>query len=294
MTTKETLKIALPRKGRIAEYIAPVCKEAGYSWSNSDQGRLFAKVSDKIEIMFVRTTDVPRVVADGVVDIGITGSDLVEESMSEVNIIQSLDLFHCRLVLAAPSEWAEQFDDHKKSKINIATSFPRLAQIWADSSGVDMHIIPLSGSVEIAPRIGIADAIIDLTETGSSLRSNGLVEIETIREVSPCIVASKEFDINASTVASEQARAFSESLVSVLNARGKRYVMMNVPKSSIDEVEKIVPGLSSPTVLDLYHNSDIVAVHVVVEAKDINEIVPKLRSVGAQGILVMPIERLIP
>jgi len=292
--SNETLRIALPRKGRIAENIAPVCKEAGYSWSSADQDKLFAKISDNIEVMFVRTTDVPRVVADGIVDIGITGSDLVEESLSEVDIIEKLDLFHCRLVLAAPKELAESFEEKKKSKINIATSFPRLANLWAEQAGVDMHLVPLSGSVEIAPRIGIADAIIDLTQTGSSLRSNGLVEIETIREVSPCVVSSKEFDIESVSQVSEQARTFIGALVAVLNARGKRYMMMNVPKDVIDKVQEVVPGLSAPTVLDLYHDSDIVAVHVVVETKVINDVIPKLKALGVTGILVTPIERLIP
>lgn len=292
--SKETLKIALPRKGRIAENIAPICREAGYRWSKDDQDKLFAKISDNVEVMFVRTTDVPRVVADGVVDIGITGSDLVEESLSEVNILEMLDLFHCRLVLAATKEFAENFEEKKNGQINIATSFPRLANMWAEQAGVNMHIVPLSGSVEIAPRIGIADAIIDLTQTGSSLRSNGLVEIETIREVSPCVVASKEFNLDGESIAEQEARTFIGALTAVLNAKGKRYLMMNVPKNAIDDVQNVVPGLSSPTVLDLYHDSDIVAVHVVIDVQEINNVVPKLKALGVTGILVTNIERLIP
>lgn len=289
------LKIALPRKGRISQSLNSVCKEAGYGWPSSDTGRaLFAKISNDIEVMFVRTSDVPTVVADGIVDIGITGTDLVEESQCDVNIIEELKLLECRLVLAGTEIWAKSFNNNSKETIRIATSFPRLAQNWADQNDIKIQIIPLAGSVEIAPRIELADAIIDLTQTGASLKMNGLLEVETIRNVSTCIISSSGFDINNKGKVETIAKTFTEAIVSVLNARDKRYLMMNVPKVSLEEVKQIVPGLSAPTVLDLYGNSDIVALHVVIEASQLNIVIPLLREKGVHGILVTPIERLIP
>ena len=142
----------------------------------------------------------------------------------------------------------------------------------AQENGLDIMIVPLSGSVEIAPRLGIADVVVDLTQTGVTLRNNGLIEVETIRDVKACIVAPGDFDIESTNTESLQTKIFVDTLMSVLNARGKRYLMMNAPKSA----------------------SDVVAIHVVVDFTDINVIVPKLRALGVKGILVSPIEKLIP
>ena len=289
------LRIALPKRGRIADDLGPLCKDAGYAWPSSDLGRaLFARLSKNIEVMFVRANDVPTVVADGVVDLGITGTDLVEESKSGISIIEPLPLFQCRLVLAAPPEWHKSYRDNPPKSIRVATSFPNLAMDWGKKTGIDVHIISLSGSVEIAPRLGIADAIVDLTQTGATMRSNGLDEIETIREVEACIVGAPGFDVNGDSVKSTEARTFCDALVSVLNAKGKRYVMMNVPKVVLDEVRDLVPGLASPTIIDLYGNDEIVALHAVIESDYLNTIIPQLREKGVHGILVSHIERLIP
>ncbi len=293
--TEPALRIALPKRGRIADQLGPLCKDAGYEWPNFDLGRaLFARLSKNIEVMFVRADDVPTVVADGVVDLGITGTDLVEESNCGINVVETLPLFQCRLVLAAPPEWKKQYRENPPKSIRVATSFPHLAKSWGEKEGIDVHIISLSGSVEIAPRLGIADAIIDLTQTGATMHSNGLEEIETIREVEACIVASADFDIDGDTTKAIEARIFSDAIVSVLNAKGKRYVMMNVPKNVLDQVRELVPGLASPTILDLYGNEEIVALHVVIESDYLNTIIPQLTAIGVHGILVSRIERLIP
>lgn len=293
LDTESTLKIALPKRGRIADNLGELCKQAGYAWPASSSSRaLFAKLSDNVEAMFVRTKDVATVVADGIVDIGITGTDLVEESGSDVSIVEPLDLFTCRLVLAAQPEWHKQYRDNPPKSIRIATSFPNMAKKWGQRTGIEVHIIELSGSVEIAPRIDIADAIVDLTQTGATLRSNGLEEVETIQEVSAAIIGSREFNINDGSTKSIEARAFCDAITAVLNANGKRYVMMNVPKDVLDEVIGIVPGISSPTIIDLYDKSEYVAFHVVVEASELNMVLPVLRSMGVKGILVTHIERL--
>ncbi|HMS24718.1 MAG TPA: ATP phosphoribosyltransferase [Acidimicrobiia bacterium] len=289
------LRIALPKRGRIADQLGPLCKDAGYDWSDVDLGRaLFARLSPNIEAMFVRADDVPTVVADGIVDLGITGTDLVEESNCEVDLITSLPLSQCRLVLAAPPEWKKQYKENPPKSIRVATSFPYLAKSWGEKMGIDVQIISLSGSVEIAPRLEIADAIVDLTQTGATLHSNGLEEIETLREVQACIVSSRGFGIEGDSLKSIEARTFCDALGAVLNARGKRYVMMNVPKNALDQVRELVPGLASPTVIDLYGNNEIVALHVVIEADQLNTIIPQLTAIGVHGILVSRIERLIP
>ncbi|MFN8016223.1 MAG: ATP phosphoribosyltransferase [Acidimicrobiia bacterium] len=290
-----TLRIALPKKGRIADELGPLFKEAGYDWSISETDRtLFAKLSNNIEAMFVRTKDVATVVADGVVDIGITGTDIVEESQSNVQLIEKLPIFSCRLVLAAQSQWRDDYLNTVPKKIRIATSFPNLANQWGREKGIEIDVVPLSGSVEIAPKLSIADAIIDLTQSGATLRSNGLVEVETIKDVGACVIASPEIDLNQDNEKSNEAKIFCEVLTSVINARGKRYLMMNVPKEVLEEVKEIVPGMSSPTVIDLYGKDDIVAIHTVIEAKYLNSTIAKLRNLGVQAILVSHIERLIP
>ena len=290
-----TLKVAMPRKGRIASSLSSLFINAGYEWPiNDKEGMLFARLSKDIEAMYIRTTDIPEIVADNIVNLGITGTDLVEESGCNVKVIQELNIFKCRLVLAASPQWAEKYNKKKQNTIRIATSFPKITRKWAQENGLDIMIVPLSGSVEIAPRLGIADVVVDLTQTGVTLRNNGLIEVETIRDVKACIVAPGDFDIESTNTESLQTKIFADTLMSVLNARGKRYLMMNAPKSAIDEVRKIIPGLTSPTVLDLFQNSDVVAIHEVVDFTDINVIVPKLRALGVKGILVSSIEKLIP
>lgn len=295
-TESETvLRIALPRKGRIADALGPICKEAGYEWPSTEPGKaLFAKIAPNIEVMFVRSTDVPAIVADGVVDLGVTGTDLVEESGCNLSVVEPLGLFACELVLAAPEKWKELYENEVPKSTRIATSFPLLATKWAEKVGIDIHIIPLSGSVEIAPKLGIADAVIDLTQTGSTLRTNGLEIVESICDVEACFVSALGFDVQATDLKSQQAKIFIEALVSVLNAKGKRYMMMNAPKGQLDKVRAIVPGLNGPTVLDVYGDSEVVAVHVVIEKSELNTVIPKLRALGVDGILVSHIERLIP
>lgn len=288
------VRIAMPRKGRIAEQLKPLCKEAGYPWPGSDGKALFAKLTDNIEVMFVRTTDIPGLVADGVVDLGVTGTDVVAESGAEVQMASPLALFQCRLVLAAREKFRDAYEQEKPKTMRVATSFPNLAQAWADSAGVDIHIIPLSGSVEIAPRLGVADAIVDLTQSGSTLRTNGLEIIETILDVEACIIADPTFNITEASPRAYEARNFCDALTSVLSAEGKRYMMMNVPKEQLEAVKTLVPGIDGPTILDIYENSDVVAVHVVIEKSRLNTVVPRLRALGVHGILVTHIERLIP
>ncbi len=290
----EILRIAMPRKGRIAEQLKPLCKQAGYSWPSSEETKaLIGKLTPNVEVMFVRTDDIPALVEDGVVDLGVTGTDVVDEAGVNVQVASPLDLFECRLVLAAREKFKDQYKKSKPSSIRVATSFPRLAARWAKQAGIDIHLIPLSGSVEIAPRLEIADAIVDLTQSGSTLRTNGLHEIETLCNVSACIIADPNFDLESGSTKAQEAKNFSEALVSVLTANGKRYMMMNVPKDVLDEVKSLVPGIDGPTVLDLYENTDRVAVHVVLPASELNVVVPKLRELGVSGILVTHIERLI-
>lgn len=295
-TPKESgvLRIAMPRKGRIAEQLKPLCRDAGFAWPSSEGKALFAKISKNIEVMFVRTTDIVTLVADDVVDLGITGTDVVAESGLDVQLASDLPLFECRLVLAAQESFCTAYKTSKPKTMKVATSFPNLAKKWANDNGIDIHLIPLSGSVEIAPRLGIADAVIDLTQTGTTMKTNGLDIIEDILDVEAAIIASPNFELNDDSQLSQEARNFCEALVSVLAAQGKRYVMMNVPKESLDQVKEIVPGLDSPTVLDLYGNDKTVGVHVVIDFDQLNVVIPKLKNVGVHGILVSHIERLIP
>jgi ATP phosphoribosyltransferase len=231
-------------------------------------------------------------VADGAADAGVTGFDLVRESGRTLDELADLQFGRCRLAVAAKEESGVFALDDIAVDARVATAFPRVTREFFAARGHRVEVVPVSGAAEIAPHLGIADVIVDLVSTGSTLRVNGLREIATVLESSTRL-------ITAPRVRSDAARdqALTELVValgSVIAARGKRYVMANVPRSRLDAVKRVVPGLNGPTVIDIMNGGDLVAVHAVVCASTIYRTIADLRALGAEGVLVTRIERLMP
>jgi ATP phosphoribosyltransferase len=229
-------------------------------------------------------------VADGAADAGITGWDLVAESNRALDVLLDLEFGRCRLAVAATEESGITSAGQIPVGARVATSFPRLTRRFFEERDRPVELVPVTGAAEIAPHIGIADVIVDLVSTGSTLRVNGLLEIATVLESTARLVVTRG-------VAAGKTRALgdlSAALESVIRARGKRYVMANVPKDRLDDVRRVLPGLNGPTVVDILNGGTYVAVHAVTPAATIYRAVAELKALGAEGILVTRIERLMP
>ena len=285
------LRIALPNKGRLADEARELFTDAGLDIRARGERALTASLGDIFEAIFVRAQDIPEFVADGAADAGITGADLVAESDRELETLADLGFGRCRLAVAATDESGIVEVRSIPAGARVATSFPRLTQAFFDAANQRIEVVPVSGAAEIAPHLGIADVIVDLVSTGSTLRVNGLHEVATVLESSARMVVAA----NRSCV--ESARALDDlvaALQSVLRARTQRYLMANVPRSRLGDVRRVLPGLNGPTVVDIMNSGRHVAVHAVVPAAEVYRIVGELKSLEAEGILVTRIERLMP
>jgi len=291
------LRIALPNKGRLAEETRELFEDAGLEVRARGERALTASLGGEFEALFVRAQDIPEFVADGAADAGVTGWDLVCESGRTLHTLLDLEFGRCRLVLAAREESAIAAVGDIAAASRVATPFPRLARDFFARAGRAVEIVPLSGAAEVAPHLGIAEIVVDLTSTGSTLRVNGLREVATVLESSAHLIVNGALGIGAAEGASPRARALDDlktALGSVLRARGRRYMMANVPRAALARVKQILPGLNGPTVVDILNGGDFVAVHAVVAADAIYRTIAALKSAGAEGILVTRIERLMP
>jgi len=285
------LKIALPNKGRLADETRELLGDAGLEVRSTGERALTASLGGEFQALFVRAQDIPEFVSDGAADAGVTGLDLVSESGRALDTLLDLGFGRCRLVVAARDGAGIGAVADLTGRPRVATAFPRLTARFFAERGREIDLVPLSGAAEIAPHLGIADVIVDLTSTGSTLRVNGLVELETILESTARLVAAPGPRDDG------KARAFDElvtALASVLRARGRRYVMANVPRDALDRVRLVLPGISGPTVVNVLDGDRMVAVHAVVEARAIYRAIADLKALGAEGILVTRIERLMP
>ncbi|HYR55008.1 MAG TPA: ATP phosphoribosyltransferase [Myxococcaceae bacterium] len=284
------LKIALPNKGRLADEIRTLFAEAGLPVQATSERALSASLGGEFEAIFVRSQDIAEFVADNAADAGVTGWDLVCESNRSLQTLLDLEFGRCRLVLAARENSGIHSLDEIEGVPRVATSFPYLTRRFFDQAGRKVQVVPVSGAAEIAPRLGIADLVVDLTSTGSTLKVNGLHEIATLLQSSARLVTREP----PAKETAEQLHELVGALSSVLRARGKRYLMANVPKESLDRVREVLPGLNGPTVVNVMDNGRFVAVHAVVEASSIYRTIAALKALGGEGILVTRIERLMP
>jgi ATP phosphoribosyltransferase len=284
------LKIALPNKGRLADDTRELLEDAGLGVRYQSERALIATLGGEYEAIFVRAQDIPEFVADGAADAGVTGWDLVSEAERALDQRLDLGFGRCRLVLAARDESGIATVDEIPPGARVATVFPRITKRFFAGAGRAITLVPVSGATEIAPHLGIADVVVDLVSTGSTLKVNGLREVTTILDSSARLIVAPG--------GSDQKRAALDRLVirleSVIRARGQRYVMANVPRDRLERVKAVLPGINGPTVVDILNGGVHVAVHAVVAAAAIDRTIGDLKALGAEGILVTRIERLMP
>jgi len=282
------IRLALPNKGRLSQPAASLLTEAGFGFESDDR-RLFASCFNyPLDLLFVRAEDIPEYTQDGVVDLGITGSNLLAESGAEVDRWLDLGFGRCRLQVAVPSSGPWSCLEDLSGRL-VATSHPRTTAAFLAERQVEMHLVEIHGAVEITPLLGVADAIVDLVSTGSTLATNGLRPLETILVSEAVLVARPELDPDRRELADHVRMV----LASVITARDRKYLMLNAPESAVNAILALLPGMGSPSVLQLA-DPTMVAVHAVVDASAIWGLLSPLRQVGASSILVLPIEKLIP
>ncbi len=288
------LRIALPNKGRLSEDARDLFNQAGLEVRTTGERALTASLGGEFEAIFVRAQDIPEFVADDAADAGITGLDLATESGRGLDALLDLGFGRCRLVLAVRDESSIGTVDTIPAGARVATSYPGIARRFFEKLGQPVTIVPVSGAAEIAPHLGIADLIIDITSTGSTLRTNGLREIETILDSTARLFSSPSIAAGSDQGKQNALDELVTALDSVIRARGKRYLMANVPRSALDLVKDVLPGLNGPTVIDILNGGAFVAVHAVVPADAVYRTIGSLKSLGSEGILVTRIERLMP
>jgi ATP phosphoribosyltransferase len=282
------LRLAIPNKGRLVEPTVSLLKDAGLVFEPGERA-LVARVQNfDLDILFVRTNDIVEFVADGVAEIGITGLDLVAESGSSVPQVRPLGYGRCRLTIAVPTDSAIR-SPADLAGLRVATSHMNLTRSYFAEKGITLEIIPVSGAAEVAPRLGLAEAIVDLVSTGSTMVVNGLRPVEEIFASEAVLVANEKARAERAGV----LEAIDTMLGATLAARDRKYLMMNAPLAKAAELEDMLPGLESPSIIPLVHEG-MIAIHSVVEADAVWSLLPKLKAAGASGILVLPIEKLVP
>ena len=282
------MRLAIPNKGRMVEPTLHLLHDAGLVFDEHDRS-LVARVQNfDLDILFVRTNDVIEFVGDGVADLGITGIDLLAETGAELPRIRSLGYGRCRLAAAVPSDTQYQSVE-ELAGLRVATAHPATARRFFAERNIAVDVIPISGAVEVAPRLGLAEAIVDLVSTGSTLVMNGLRPIGDVLESEAVLVANPTARLELGPA----IEAIDTMLGAVIAARGKKYLMMNAPAARLSELERLLPGLESPSVIPLAHEG-MIAIHSVVGADDVWGLLPRLKAGGASGILVLPIEKIVP
>ena len=284
----ERLRLAVPNKGRLVEPTLRLLHDAGLVFEEHDRS-LVARVQNfDLDILFVRTNDVIEFVGDGVADLGITGIDLLSEAGAELPRVRDLGYGRCRLAAAVPTDSSYRSIDDLAG-LRVATAHPNTTRRFFADAGIAVDVIPISGAVEVAPRLGLAEAIVDLVSTGSTLVMNGLRQVGDVLASEAVLVANP----TAQRDRADELAAIDTMLSAVIAARGRKYLMMNAPASHLSELEAVLPALESPTIIPLAHEG-MVAVHTVVGADEVWDLLPRLKSAGASGILVLPIEKIVP
>lgn len=281
------LRIAIQKSGRLQEGSLDLLKESGLNFSNGkDQLKTQAR-NFPVEVLFLRDDDIPQYVEDRVADIGIVGENIVSEKQKKNQIVKRLDFAKCRLSMAVPRSENYTGVTWLQGK-NIATSYPTIVKNFLKQNNIEAGIHEISGSVEIAPGIGLADAICDLVSTGSTLLSNGLKEVEVVMQSEAVIIANPSLE--------GEKQAILDKLLfrieAVKKAKNNKYILMNCPNDAIDKITAVIPGMKSPTIIPLAR-SGWSSLHSVVEENDFWELIDQLRGFGAEGILVVPIEKMI-
>jgi ATP phosphoribosyltransferase len=284
------VRIALPNKGRLNQSAIRLMNKIGFPVPESSNRTLLAEFGKgRYQILLARAQDIPEFVEMGAADLGITGLDILEETGRDVERMIDLDFGRCRLVVAVPEESKVDRAEDVKDGCTVATCFPNLTKAYFDRLGKKVKIAEVSGATEVAPQVGLADIITDLTETGSTMKLNHLREVGVVLESVAVLVGNRK------TIVDKRARVeeVTSAIQSVMNASKKRYLMANVPKASLKNLSTLLPGVSGPTIMNIIGRDDMVAIHAVTNEDEINGVITVLKSIGATGILVVPIDRMV-
>lgn len=285
-----TLQIAVPNKGRLYEPTISLLEDSGIGLVDRGSRQLFSRTNiPELEIIFVRTQDISSIVEMGAADLGITGYDIIAEAGSDVEELLDLGFGRATMVVAAheksPIKSIEDVEDGAK----VATEFPNVTRSYFEEKGISVNITEVSGATEITPFIGVADLIVDLTSTGTTLRTHGLEVVDEIFDTSVRLIANpRSFEEKG-----EEIEKVRTALKSVIEAKPRKLILMNVPEDDIADVKELMPGMSGPTVSKV-EGTDMMAIQVVVQADEVYELVNEAKEKGARDILVVPIERIIP
>jgi len=284
------IRIAVP-KGHLEESTVGLLQASGIGVLGRDGRQLFARTNDpEVELVFVRAEDIPDFVSKGSTDLGITGYDLVCESGNDVVELLDLGYGYTRMVVAASEKSGIRSIRDVRPGVRVATEFPVIARRYFSEKGIEVELVDITGAAEISPLIGIADLIVDVTSTGTTLKAHGLIVVDVILESTARLIANRK----SLGTKKEKIDKIVTALASVVMARGKKLVLMNVPESRLEEVKKILPGMAGPTVSRVEAATPMLALQAVVDERDAYEIVQKAKKAGARDILVVPIERIIP
>lgn len=281
------LRIAVQSKGRLYDETMMLLEEAGIKLNKAKRTLLLSAKDFPVEVLFLRDDDIPQSVANGTADVGIVGENEYVEKGSEAELIKRLGFSKCRLSLAIPKDEDYNGVTWFEGK-TIATSYPGVLKTFLQEKGIKANTHVITGSVEIAPGIGLADAIFDIVSSGSTLVSNQLKEVEVVMQSEALLIGNKDLTDEKREILNELLFRFE----AIQMAEGKKYVLLNAPKDKLDEIIEVLPGMKSPTVTPLA-NGEWVSVQSVIAEKHFWEIIGKLKSLGAEGILVLPIEKMI-
>jgi len=281
----KTLKIAIQKSGRLNEKSVEILKNCGLSFENYKSSLISTVTNFPLEILFLRDDDIPEYVQDGIADLGIVGENVIIEAGADVSYLQPLGFGKCTLKIAvqSTSTITELAELNGKA---IATSYPVILQKYLSENNVDAQIRNISGSVEIGPGLGLSDAIFDIVSTGGTLKSNGLKPFKNVMDSEAVLICSKGMESNPEII------ELMQRIQSVLRAKATKYVVLNVEKTKLQAVVDLLPGVKSPTIVPLFEEG-WVAVHSVIAEQDFWEKINSLKAAGAQGIVVMPIEKII-
>ncbi|MEN8157554.1 MAG: ATP phosphoribosyltransferase [Bacteroidota bacterium] len=283
----QKLRVAIQKSGRLSEKSLNLLKEAGISLNNGSRKLRSVAQSFPLEVIYLRDDDIPQYVEDGVAHIGIVGENEYVEKACDVELVERLGYSKCRLSIAIPKSDDYGGVEDLQGK-RIATSYPVILKKWLGEHAVDADVHVLSGSVELAPSIGRADAIFDIVSSGSTLISNGLKEVETVMRSEAVIIANPEMEADVKGILAD----LLFRIRSVMAASNNKYILLNAPNDRLDEIISVIPGMKSPTVIPLAQEGWS-SVHSVLSEKTFWEVIDRLRELGAQGILVIPIEKMI-
>jgi len=282
------IRIAIQAKGRLSEESITLLMEAGLSIEEGKR-KLLAKCGEfPMEVLFLRDDDIPGAVAMGVADIGIVGLNEVEEKSANTKIMHKLGFSKCRISLAIPKSSEYNGLEYFNGK-RVATSYPAILKKYFKSKGISAQIHTITGSVEVAPSVGMADAIFDIVSTGGTLITNGLKEVEKVFFSEAVLIANPSLDKDKRATVTQLISRFE----SVERSRGMKYLLMNLPLDKLDEATGILPGMRSPTVLPLAQQGWC-SIHVVVEERELWPKMERLKAIGAEGILVLSLEKILP